>query len=62
MPEKPNSQLDTDHIKILNLDKLEKLKSSKDPVLFFSGHFGNFELMAMELEKQNLQISALYRI
>ena len=54
-------QNNNDHIKILNLDKLEKLKSSKDPVLFFSGHFANFELMAMELEKQNLQISALYR-
>ena len=54
-------QNNNDHIKILNLDKLEKLKSSKDPVLFFSGHFGNFELMAMELEKQNFQISALYR-
>ena len=54
-------QNNNDHIKILNLDKLEKLKSSKDPVLFFSGHFANFELMAMELEKQNFQISALYR-
>ena len=54
-------QNNNDHIKILNLDKLEKLKSSKDPVLFFSGHFANFELMAMELEKQNLQISAIYR-
>ena len=29
-------QNNNDHIKILNLDKLEKLKSSKDPVLFFS--------------------------
>ena len=38
-------QNNNDHIKILNLDKLEKLKSSKDPVLFFSGHFGNFELI-----------------
>ena len=54
-------QNNNDHIKILNLDKLEKLKSSKDPVLFFSGHFANFELMAMELEKQNFQISAIYR-
>tara|TARA_B100002052_G_C15873293_1_gene595732 strand:+ start:766 stop:1641 length:876 start_codon:yes stop_codon:yes gene_type:complete len=54
-------QNNNDHIKILNLDKLEKLKNSKDPVLFFSGHFANFELMAMELEKQNFQISALYR-
>ena len=30
--------------------------------MLFSGHFVEiFELMAMELEKQNLQISALYR-
>ena len=42
-------QNNNDHIKILNINKLESLKNSKDPVLFFSGHFGNFELMAMEL-------------
>ena len=54
-------QNNNDHIKILNINKLESLKNSKDPVLFFSGHFGNFELMAMELEKQGFQISALYR-
>ena len=54
-------QNNNDHIKILNLDKLEKLKKFKRSSAFFSGHFGNFELMAMELEKQNLQISALYR-
>ena len=54
-------QNNNDHIKILNINKLESLKNSNDPVLFFSGHFGNFELMAMELEKQGFQISALYR-
>ena len=30
---------------------LEKIKLSNDPVIFVSGHFDNFELMAMHIEK-----------
>jgi Kdo2-lipid IVA lauroyltransferase/acyltransferase len=50
-----------DNVKIMNSEKLLNLKNSKKPILFFSGHFANFELLAMYLDKNNLNISALYR-
>ena len=46
---------------IENQDELEKIKSQKKPVIFISGHFNNFELMAMHLEKYNINLAAVYR-
>ena len=40
---------------------LDKIKFSKDPVLFISGHFDNFELMAMHIEKSGVDLAAIYR-
>ncbi len=40
---------------------LEKIKLSKDPVIFISGHFDNFELMAMHIEKSGVDLAAIYR-
>ena len=40
---------------------LEKIKFSKDPVIFISGHFDNFELMAMHIEKSGIDLAAIYR-
>lgn len=40
---------------------LKKIKLSKDPVIFISGHFDNFELMAMHIEKSGLDLAAIYR-
>ena len=40
---------------------LEKIKLSKDPVIFISGHFDNFELMAMHIEKSGIDLAAIYR-
>ena len=40
---------------------LEEIKQSKEPVVFFSGHFANFELMAMQLEKFGINLAAIYR-
>ena len=40
---------------------LEKIKLSKDPVIFISGHFDNFELMAMHIEKSGINLAAVYR-
>jgi len=40
---------------------LENIKISKDPVIFVSGHFDNFELMAMHIEKSGLDLAAIYR-
>ena len=46
---------------IENQEELEKIKSQKKPVIFISGHFNNFELMAMHIEKSNIDVAAVYR-
>ena len=40
---------------------LEKIKNQNKPVVFISGHFSNFELMAMQIEKCGIKLSAIYR-
>jgi len=40
---------------------LNELKVSKEPVIFISGHFNNFELMAMQIEKSGIDLAAIYR-
>ncbi len=49
------------NINIEGNDILEKIKLEKNPVIFVSGHFSNFELMAMEIEKSGINLSAIYR-
>ena len=49
------------NIKILNADKFNEIKSKNKPIVFFSGHFSNFELLAMVIEQNNFNISAIYR-
>ena len=49
------------HMKINGVDNLNKIKNSNKPVIFFSGHFANFELMAMELDKSGIKTAAIYR-
>ena len=49
------------HIKIIGGEYLETIKESEEPVIFFSGHFANFELMAMELDKFGVKTAAIYR-
>ena len=46
---------------IENQNELEKIKKSSKPVIFISGHFNNFELMAMHIEKSGIDLAALYR-
>ena len=40
---------------------LEDIKKSKESVIFISGHFDNFELLAMHIEKSEIDIAAIYR-
>ena len=40
---------------------LEQIKYEKTPVIFISGHFSNFELMAMQIEKSGVDLAAVYR-
>ena len=49
-----------EYIKIENKEKLEEIKKGQ-PVVFISGHFSNFELMAMIIEKSGVNLSAIYR-
>jgi len=49
------------NIKISGIHILEKLKINNDSVVFISGHFDNFELMAMYLEKSGIKLSTIYR-
>ncbi len=51
----------TKKIIIENQDELEKIRLQNKPVIFISGHFNNFELMAMHLEKSNINLAAVYR-
>jgi KDO2-lipid IV(A) lauroyltransferase len=48
-------------LKIKGQGILEEIKNSKDPVIFVSGHFDNFELMAMHIEKSGIDLAAIYR-
>ena len=48
-------------IKIDGIENLDKIKISKKPVVFISGHFNNFELMAMQIEKHGINLAAIYR-
>ena len=51
----------TDNLIIKNQMMLEKIKKRKEPVIFISGHFNNFELMAMHLERSGIDVAAIYR-
>ena len=49
------------HIQISGEEIITEIKKKGKPVIFISAHLGNFELMAMELEKKNLNLAAIYR-
>jgi len=50
-----------DHIKINGSEYLDQIKKNNEVVIFYSGHFANFELMAMELDKFGIKCAAIYR-
>ncbi len=50
-----------DHIKIKGANYLEQIKKNNMPVIFYSAHLANFELMAMELDKFGIKLAAIYR-
>ncbi|MDC3173685.1 lysophospholipid acyltransferase family protein [Candidatus Pelagibacter sp.] len=49
------------NIEIDGQEILEDIKKRNLQVVFISGHFSNFELMAMHLEKTGINLSAIYR-
>jgi len=50
-----------DYINITGLEHLNEIKNKNIPVVFVSGHFNNFELMAMQIEKSGMELGAIYR-
>ena len=48
-------------VSVVNQKVLEIIKSETSPVIFISGHFNNFELMAMHIEKSGIDLAAIYR-
>ena len=50
-----------DHMKINGSNYLNEIKKNNESVIFYSGHFANFELMAMELDKFGIKCAAIYR-
>ena len=48
-------------IKIEGQEILDEIKKLNKQVVFISGHFGNFELMALHLEKSGINLSVIYR-
>ena len=50
-----------DNIIIEGDEILKDLKEKNKKVIFISGHFSNFELMAMQIEKFGIKIAAIYR-
>ena len=49
------------NIKIEGQEILNEIKKNNQSVIFISGHFANFELMAMHLEKTGIELAAIYR-
>tara|TARA_B100000787_G_scaffold120698_1_gene90670 strand:+ start:3309 stop:4169 length:861 start_codon:yes stop_codon:yes gene_type:complete len=49
------------NIEIKGQEHLNKIKEDNEPVIFVSGHFNNFELMAMHIEKSGINLVAIYR-
>ena len=48
-------------IKIEGKEYLESIIKEKKTVVFVSGHFNNFELMAMQIELAGVDLAAIYR-
>ena len=48
-------------IEIEGLNYLYEIKKNNSQAVFISGHFNNFELMAMEIEKAGIDLCAIYR-
>jgi Kdo2-lipid IVA lauroyltransferase/acyltransferase len=49
------------NLQIEGQEILKKIKETNKPVIFISGHFNNFELMAMHIEKSGINLAAIYR-
>ena len=55
------NKINDNHVEISGTKYLDEIKKNNQSVIFYSGHFANFELMAMELDKFGIKCAAIYR-
>ena len=55
-----NNDLDK-YLEIKGIEILNQIRIKNERVVFVSGHFNNFELMAMIIEKAGINLCAIYR-
>ena len=55
------NKINFNHVEINGTKYLDEIKKNNQSVIFYSGHFANFELMAMELDKFSIKCAAIYR-
>ena len=49
------------YVNVIGENYLEEIKKNNKQVIFISGHFNNFELMAMFIDASGIKLSAIYR-
>ena len=49
------------YINVIGSEYLNDIRKKNIPVVFVSGHFNNFELMAMVIQKEGINLGAIYR-
>ena len=49
------------YVNVIGQNYLEEIKEKNKKVVFVSGHFNNFELMAMFIDASGINLSAIYR-
>lgn len=49
------------YVNVIGTEYLNDIRKKNIPVVFVSGHFNNFELMAMVIQKQGVNLGAIYR-
>ena len=49
------------YLQIEGKEIFDEIKKKNEQVVFISGHFNNFELMEMEIEKSGIDVGAIYR-
>jgi KDO2-lipid IV(A) lauroyltransferase len=56
-----SNKINFNHVEIHGTEYLDEIKKNNQSVIFYSGHFANFELMTMELDKFGIKCAAIYR-
>ena len=49
------------YVNVIGSEYLNDIRKKNIPVVFVSGHFNNFELMAMQIQKEGVNLGAIYR-